>query len=283
LFARAFPHRHASHCTFTPAVLTSNFSDFHHGLLGLKVFEVVLIAGASGALLAWRKDRREKHQLILAERDDARKERDDARKAHSQALAERDDIRKELALVAQERKTAWEQAFQLSKQTRDALDDVAVRVADTHYRPVIDAIARVNSYAETYTEIVAIIDGVQLLKAGKPLPSEMMDRDREFLRNPDQGTLDEKLKAMQEGLAGCADILTMQLRDLDAAVTQFIRSGHVSELEGSISRECMVALLNVHNAGRIKELVKKPDTETISHFLRDWAKDWLVSQKCQVT
>lgn len=240
----------------------------------LKGVEVLLIGIVGGLFIAWRRDSRERIHLFLEERNDVRQERDDFRKERAATLADIANSRAEWTQLAQDYKNAWDQQFQLSKKTLDSFDDIALQVSDKYYRPVLDALMRVNIYTDTYRTVEDIIEAVNQVRSDRPIADTVREMARRHVEQLKPSQFEEDVTAMQQALNGNREILTKVLKDLSKSVGTLIDSGYLNDLkEAKISMDSMQALLNIRYGGLFDRLGDSPNSEKMSQFLNGWTHD----------
>jgi hypothetical protein len=223
------------------------------------VVEIVLIGGVGGvagflwkAINDWRNQLREERKLLLEER----KVMLDEQKALQESLHQR-----------------WERLFSELKPAMESQAEVARKVADEFYRPVLDAIWRVHLYADVYETVDLCISAANdLIQTGK-IPENVPPTVRDALRrHPDTK---EFLKAMEEARPNGADYLCRQLDAFYQATEKLINSGYMSELEERAGLENLKRFFNCYYAADLPTLVKNRSPDDLSKFLKKWKTEEL--------
>jgi hypothetical protein len=167
----------------------------------------------------------------------------------------------------------WERLYAELKPAMENLANIAIRVADEHYRPVLDAICRVDLYADTY-EIVdqCIAAAKEFIETGKT-PKDIPKIVRDALDSyPDTK---EFLKAMEEARPSGADYMWPHLEAFYQATEKLINSGYMWELEERAGRENLIRFFNCYNAADLPTLIKSRSPDELSKFLKEWKSQQL--------
>jgi hypothetical protein len=186
----------------------------------------------------------------------------------------RNDIRKGQELLLSQRKAEqedlhrrWERLYSELKPAMEIEAKIAVKIANDYYLPVVDAIRRVEVYAEVYETIEqSIMAGNYLINFGK-IPDDIREGVRNYLL--EHNDTKSFIKANEEAHPNAAGCLARQLEVLYSAIEKLINSGYIFELEESIGLSNLKHILNLKYASDLKN-IKNLSPEKLSHFLKSW-------------
>jgi hypothetical protein len=171
---------------------------------------------------------------------------------------------------------------QLTRLTRDSLDQIAINVADKYYRPLLDATARANMYIDQFERRYEVFRGEREYDSTGKFPPDISAEARQEIERGNEARKNS-LNGMKRMFGEEAAIKTYQettldimqkhtravvsnLKLLNAAIAQFLASGYLTELlaeesganlsEADIkTHQLMIQLMSVHDIRLMENMV----------------------------